>query len=472
MTPNEQLLVMRRTRSRRALSELLGLGEGKLWNIERGRRTTEAEAAVIAHAYQLEGYASVPEDTPAPIQPPAPAPEPPLVLDPIPTSEPTVSEAQEAWVRRAVDPPPLPTLDVGTPGRVVGNLRLLPAEPDTEDELLPAVPTPRQMSEVDGLRRISNSEIQTFKRCRRKWWLAWFRDLRLRAESPVGVRQIGDRVHRALREWYVPHRGAGRADPRDALEALIKSDWEALAKLPPAGEITQEAVAAQFQKEADLERVILDGYVQWLTETGVDADYVVIEPEAYLEAPVPGITGVLVIGRLDVRVRRLSDDLRLFMDHKVVGDFTRSTRVLHLDEQVLTYMLLEQLQSDDDDQATAGALYNMLRRSKRTAAARPPFFQRVEVHHNPAELDSFTRRLRGVVGQIEDVRWHLENTSSDPLQLVYPTPTSDCAWQCPFFGVCGMFDDGSRVEAAVNRYYEKTDPTSYYVDTELRETSD
>lgn len=308
-------------------------------------------------------------------------------------------------------------------------------------------------------RLVSNSEVQAFKRCRRRWWLAWYRGLRLRRVSPVGPRAVGDRVHRALARWYVPP-GTPRLDPRDALEELITTDRAAL----PVE--TDPDTLARFESEADLERVMLAGYTEWLAETGADSELVVTAPETYLEARLADDTTadgkpVFVIGRLDVRVRRTSDDARLLLDHKTRADVRPV--LLPLDEQMLHYVLLETLQPTGDGSHCDGALYNVLRRVRRTAAARPPFYRRIEVRHNPHTLTSFETRLRGTVADLLDAEADLLD-GVDHRVVAYPTAASDCAWTCDFLPVCGMLDDGSRAESFLETAYEVGDPLDYYTE--------
>jgi hypothetical protein len=40
--------------------------------------------------------------------------------------------------------------------------------------------------------------------------------------------------------------------------------------------------------------------------------------------------------------------------------------------------------------------------------------------------------------------------------------TKDCSWDCDFFNICGMFDDGSRVEDAIADLFEERDPMQRY----------
>lgn len=313
----------------------------------------------------------------------------------------------------------------------------------------------------------SNSEVQCFKRCRRKWYLAWYRQLGLRVQSLTGALAIGNRVHRALQAWYVPE-SETPIDPRTALERAIQADWQAAVQaygeigLEPPAELVRD-----FSDSTSLERAMVEGYAHWLVETGVDSGLQVIASETYVEVPleVPGSdVDVKLIGKMDVRVRREIDGARLFIDHKTVGSLTEPLKTIRLDPQMLHYHVLEWL-SDVEEGRCDGALYNMLRKVKRTARATPPFYDRVEVRHNEHELQAFKRQLVGVIKSMLDTRARLD-AGEDPAEIAYPTPTKNCSWDCDFLPVCPMHDDGSRVEAMLQQHYAIRDPYSYYREKE------
>lgn len=316
-------------------------------------------------------------------------------------------------------------------------------------------------------RLFSNSEAQTAKRCRRKWYLAWYLGLRFKRQRPTGVRAVGDRVHRALAEWYRP---VGRIDPRDALEQLIESDtrqvteaWRGDEQLP--------GILLDMKKDDDLERAMISGYVQWLEETGEDSGLVILESEVYRDAEMPLLSGrdgvpVYIIAKLDARVRRVSNDVFLFIDHKTVGDFTQKTLTLSMDEQMLWYDIIELLNGVPLGERTGGALFNMLRRVKRTVRAKPPFYQRLELRHNRHELESFYQRLWGMLNDILTMERRLDSGESHKI-VAYPTPTHNCSWDCDFFLMCPRMDDGSRFQDMAAQWYVKGDPLSYYAANEI-----
>lgn len=319
---------------------------------------------------------------------------------------------------------------------------------------------------------VSNSELATYKRCRRKWWLAWYRGLKPRRSPYTGARQLGTRVHLALAPAYVPDDQPSQ-DPRETLEAVLAADRQAaVAELQQVEELTEEGLLAarlsEFDKEADLARAMIEGYVDWLAETGEDEDLEVLATEQAVQLPLSRFQNdhdVRLLGRLDVRVRRRHDGVRLFLDHKTVGAFADAVKRLKQDEQMLTYHVLEALTADEEER-TGGALYNMLRKVKRTARAKPPFYAREPVEHSRLELNSFWTRLHGTITDVLAARHRLD-AGVNHLAVTYPTPTRDCSWDCDFALVCPMFDDGSRAEEMLAAHYVETDRLERY--PELKE---
>lgn len=309
-------------------------------------------------------------------------------------------------------------------------------------------------------RLISNSEQRTFKRCRRRWWLEFYRGLEFRAASLTGHRQTGTRVHAALEAWYRPE-GQSRTDPQEALESLLKTEVEEwLASQTGQDEDVLADQIRAWQADADLVRAMVEGYVQWLEETGADADYEVVAPERSLKLLLDEEDDVYLVGRLDVIVRRVHDGVLRFFDHKTLGGFPTPTE-LRRDEQMLTYELL--LQGQDEDEPVTGAVFNMLRKVKRTARAKPPFYKREDIQHNHHELAAFRQRILGTVTQIL-LAEELLDEGVNPLRVVYPTPEATCSWQCDFAHVCPMFDDGSRAEDLLAVMYQPKPPNDRYED--------
>lgn len=313
----------------------------------------------------------------------------------------------------------------------------------------------------DGATRlVSNSEVQAFKQCRRKWWLAWYRGMTPRKREVRGIARTGTRLHIALDAYY-----------RSGMD--IAAAWGALAEAQAADKATLAAQSqmpfadaeADLVKDFDLEAAMLEGYFEWLAETGEDSVIEVIATETYVEAEFleggGGIPPVKLIGRLDLRVRDKRSGRRAFMDHKSVQAFANPA-LLGLNEQLLHYRLLEFLNTTSADDRCDAAYYNQLRRVKRGPRSKPPYFMRQTVEHNKHEIDSYTQRMAAVITDMQRVERDMREQPEIAQHLAYPTPSRDCTWKCPFLKVCRMFDDGSRVDAAIEYYYEVGDPLAYY----------
>lgn len=309
------------------------------------------------------------------------------------------------------------------------------------------------------MRYYSNSEFQCFKECRRKWWLGWHRRLIPRRPSLTGAAPLGTRVHLALAGLYVPE-SEGPQDPREVLEQVIAQDrariMEAYIDDPQAG----AEILSDMEKENEYARAMIEGYVAWLEQTGADSEFEVLGSEQLVKYEVS--EGRTLIGRLDARVRRIIDGIRFFIDHKTCQSFVDLQRSLKQTEQMPTYLLLERASAaQEDGEYVHGAIFNGLRKVKRTATAKPPFYDRFEKTYNDHELTSMWYRIQGTMHEIESVEQRLEGGMM-PLLVVPPTPTRDCHWKCEFYAVCPMFDDGSRVEDMLSTHYEVGDPLSRY----------
>jgi RecB family exonuclease len=296
---------------------------------------------------------------------------------------------------------------------------------------------------------VSNSEIQTFKRCRRKWWLAYYRKLRPIEEKRTGALQLGTNIHAALEAYY-------SLEPQDPIEVIHRLYAEQRQAAMDADDVF---ALADINKDADLAHAMIEGYVDWVRDTGIDDDLEVVAVEQEISVDLDAVP-VTLIGKLDTRIRRHSDGRLLSMDHKTCASIDGLSRTFELAEQPMMYQLLERLHSPEEERVTSG-LYNMLRKVKRTAKAKPPFYAREQVHHNDIELRNFWTRLHGELEVMVTTNELLDN-GAEPTRVVYPTPTSTCSWDCEFRAVCPLFDDGSHVEAMIEATYKVHNPYERY----------
>jgi len=295
--------------------------------------------------------------------------------------------------------------------------------------------------------RLSNSEIQTFKDCRRRWWLTYYRGLKPREKDFTGALAMGSRIHAALDAHYaqgIPLLKA-HSDLVEEEKKLLLADFRDVSSL---------------ETEAELGRIMLEGYEQWVEENGIDAELEIISTEEQIVAPL--FNGEVELqGKLDMRVRRKADGVRMFRDFKTVGgSLSEFANMAHMNEQVLTYMLLEATKTDEANRSEGG-IFTMLKKVRRSASAKPPFYDQIEVRHNVFTLRAFWNRIHGVIGDLMRVRTALDNKEPHTV-VAYPRASRDCKWKCQFFAICPMFDDGSAVEQAISEMYEESDPYAYY----------
>jgi len=327
------------------------------------------------------------------------------------------------------------------------------------------VTQPDQQIKWEGAKAlsISNSEIQTFKRCRRKWYLSHYLEYGMpTGDVELGARSIGIKIHLAMDAWYATTVAGYTGPPVNPVQVIEELYEEDIVRWPNA--------AHELGRERELCRAMLEGYVEWLAESGADEFFRLVATETTVETESP-VPGVKIRGRLDQRVVRSTDGARLFLDHKTKDSINEQARLLPLDEQMKMYSLLEYLDAlnktgGGPPERTDGGIYNILRRVKRTATAKPPFYGRIEVRHNMETLRSMWLRVQKVIEEMVITRQNLD-AGGDHRYWAYPTPDGDCSWKCPFLSVCPMMDDGSNWEGLLEEHFVKVDPYERYGDGKI-----
>jgi hypothetical protein len=317
----------------------------------------------------------------------------------------------------------------------------------------------------------SNSEIQTYKHCRRRWWLKYYLQLGLRPdlENPVGVRNLGSRIHAALQQFY--ERGA---DPIAAIDEIYSDE---ITILTFKG---REELVPELQEEQNLAHAMLEGYLQWLADEAKDAGYVVIASEQVIEVP-SGYPGIFLRGVVDQQRQRQIDGVVEFVDFKTTSSFDTFRKTLEIDEQALHYHLIlriwiDQLIRQQGQSAgywrVDGAVYRLLRRLKREGAnAKPPFYTEIPVRHNPEQLRNTWISVHAVIAEIMHVRAALD-AGQDHHYWVPKFVSRDCTWRCEFLDVCGMLDDGSNAASFMIDNYVRVDPHARYSQDQEKEKAE
>lgn len=287
-------------------------------------------------------------------------------------------------------------------------------------------------------------QSELFDPCRRHWALSYRRRLEPVRQRPSKA-GIGTLVHKGLEHLYDTTLAMG---PDAAMTAL----WE-------EGALTiqdRPEWVKEYGKQLVLARRMLQGYEQWLEETGADAGLTVTGVERTVaaswgsyEVPGIGVVNVTVTGKADLEVIDEWGMPRL-IDHKTRDQI--ESRPTPFDPQRLTYGLLRYL---EDGTLYAGGMHNVLRRVLRSGSAKPPFYGRTdEVHFSLPLLRKHHRHISARLQEMVPLAAMLEAGAielDDP--RLFPT-INDCSWKCDFIEVCPLFDDGSDWEWALNEAFK------------------
>lgn len=315
--------------------------------------------------------------------------------------------------------------------------------------------------------QISNSELFTWQRCKRLWFVRYYLGYTPDTEEVTGNRILGVRIHTALQGYY----GYG-LDPLAVLHLLYAFELEA-----------SPDYESELVKERDLASAMVEGYIEWLAETGSDAGMTVVATEAEVVVPLPGFDDVALRAKLDQVVLDEATGLLSFLDHKTAASFERH-EILMLNPQFRFYSLVQKLAAGDATGAprVLGGLVNTLRRVKRTDRSKPPYYQRDPFRYTEPMISSTLLKVSGLARQIVSIRQALDwiytegkadLTLLDAFQQINLPPTpieTDCSWRCPLVELCPMMDDGSDWVGSLVRsgHFKQEDPYAYYEDDPLR----
>jgi len=280
--------------------------------------------------------------------------------------------------------------------------------------------------------RIRNSEIAAFRRCRRKWLNAYVLNLtneatpEQRFSRPPGTNATGTYAHALLEAHYGEQEQMGDAY-RGGPDAVSNACY---AEIPEDSPFQQE-----WEDSLRLSEIMFDGYLEWVSAEGLDQGEATHGTEVSLEWEI--MPGVFVTGKIDRIVHDTTWDRYIIEDYKTVQTLEKGPQ-FQVDTQLLTYVLL----ANKNGIPCNDARHTMLRRVKRSAKAKPPFYGRAEVTFSDEQLRRHEQALMSTVKEMLKVRaWY-----GDEPGLCYPNPTKDCSWDCPFIQICAAHDDGSDID--------------------------
>lgn len=316
------------------------------------------------------------------------------------------------------------------------------------------------------LPHIRTSERKDFKRCQQRWWWAW--RMGLKSIDQKNALWFGTGMHEALAEYY---QLGYKRHPTQALEV-----WDAYCE----GETRIiRAMGLEIDgpddkhRAVELGRGMLEGYFE---KYQGDKELDIIQVERPFEILVPDPhtpTADVAIynGTYDGVFRHKRLKTFNILEHKTAKAITLEH--LSLDEQAGSYLwvataemraagLLKRTESINS------ILYNFLRKALPDDRPRnkdglalnqngsisksqpPPFFVRETVRRARSASAVMARRVADEVEQMNALR-------SGQLSVL-KTPTHDCRWDCSFFDLCELHEDGSDYEEFQRALFRVEDP--------------
>jgi hypothetical protein len=249
-----------------------------------------------------------------------------------------------------------------------------------------------------------------------------------------------------------------------ALELALKSPrpdgalgW--LADIYGAEELANLEHYEEIRAERALAAAMIEGYLIWAAETGLNEGIEVLAAERDVQVPMPGMDGVTIRGRLDQQIRREIDGAILFRDWKTVGSLSQANDLI-MSTQMRFYTMIARLAGGNDARVDGGQVVYLLR-SKRTPRAKPPFYALEEVRYNKHDLNSIYLRAKAVITEILWARGMLDS-GRDHREVAYASPMNSCSWECPFYQLCPLMDGGDRWQDMARDVYTQEDPYHYY----------
>ena len=286
------------------------------------------------------------------------------------------------------------------------------------------------------------SEIKRFIRCRRSWWLQYQLHWKKPDEYP-GAHHTGTMYHEGVGAYRL---GADR----DGAEAAV---YEAFHGEVKPEQVTEAHPAyAEWAKSYTLAARMVEGYIDWAEEEGIEVGRKSVVVEEQREQLLP-----FRVSGHDVTVTYKAD--HVYEDSQLGGyvlDDLKSVATLSqtpptTDFQLLTYSYLEGLRLG---KFPVRAQHSMGRRVLRTAAAKPPFFGESGFGVSEQMMVKHAEHLHAILGDMVRVIEKADLYGLDSA-LLYPNPSKDCTWDCGMLDVCGMVDDGSDYETVLELNYVK-----------------
>ena len=275
-------------------------------------------------------------------------------------------------------------------------------------------------------RAISWSQLNSFARCRRQWYLNYVQGYKMRGEHTVASRRVGSLYHQGIGNYYD---SVGIKDPF----------VELVAQLPGADTNLTEHI----MKSLNMGVTMVENYKAWVAEAEEDKYLHIdsVEKKLFVEdgSKVFNIDeDISLIGYADLTGHDTRTGLPLIMEHKTTTD-TYTTWLANtfftLKWQARFYALLLNEGSTDP----IDLVFNIARRVMGTGRAQKPFFWRHRVLFGEKDMEFARQVFSNRINELQEYEIFL--TEQTKLIRSFPNPGQHCSY-CDFKPVCSTFDEG------------------------------
>jgi len=294
------------------------------------------------------------------------------------------------------------------------------------------------MTDISHL--IRQSEFSTWDFCRRLHNLQYTRRLSPqhsgRRMPDKGQRDIGTVYHAGVEEIHLGH------SFNSAMLAITEKVHE-LRHIREGFEVPDLTpdLDPEWYKLQELCLIMLEGYVEWLGNEGIDAGNRTLAVEQPFEVAL-GETGVSVYGTWDLVQHNHKLGGVTVDDGKTVGPLD----IPHpSDFQMRTYSWAWWKHTGE---APVAARHRQARRVRRSATAKPPFYAVPQIPITETIMEAHEAQL---IERAQDIMTARTRDTADP--MLYPRTSRDCSWRCAFKDICAMVDDGDDIEFVLEQNY-------------------
>ena len=275
--------------------------------------------------------------------------------------------------------------------------------------------------------RMSSSEEMSFKTCRLahhfQYDLGWQRKVTNQKLS------TGSWVHHCLEAVYTG------GDWEEALTEYEAIRWDELVTGYGSDLMVPAEERLLYVNAKGLVATMVEGYIEWAAEEGLDDGYEVVEVERkhYIDV---GAATVLPM-KFDLLLRHTKTGRYLLVDFKTRASFSKDAFTPYqLAEQTLNYAMGVLAVYGE----VPSVQYRELRKIKPSGKSKPPYFRSINLEVSKAE----------VVARVEEYKKIAADRMDDD-RAIYSNPSACCgSWKNDWQGPCLLVHQGYTPEEALN----------------------